>query len=585
MFVHTYRLLILLLTAGLTCACSIHGSGSGEPATGGGVGSGGISGAGGAGVGGAGVGGIAEPGGAAGEAGALGMGGATGEGGTSAPGGAAGDGGSTNAGGGLGDGGAATTGGESGEGGAPGQGGVPNVGGAPGAGGAPNAGGGPGDGGAPGAGGAPGEDGLGPRICEGGARGPCECSGRPGFTTYTWTVADQERCFTVYTPDRAGPLPVMIQMNCYARNRLQQSGCAPGTPLVEAADTYGFVAVCASATDGNWTFGNDGVSNDDNPTPCADEDSKDIVYLRGLFDTLSALGDAGTLDADRIYTWGFSQNAMFAAYASICFPQHIVGVWQGGSGLFVAGETNPLPQMEGACRRSDFLELGPECAEERPCDECQYFPAYPVASEPARRACVMAYEDDILFATARPMFTRLGDEGHDATLLSFPDVGRGHANPLQAWAWMVSCLDITPPCDAACSGALVACMADGEDEDPGGDGPGARDAVPRPHPCGDGVCDQFEQNNPDVCPRDCEERPADFEWCGDGHCDALERHEGSCPADCGGDGGGGDEAGLEQREARYRACRERVMGCAPGCAATREMLLTVEHPVIEDSRR
>ena len=52
------------------------------------------------------------------------------------------------------------------------------------------------------------------------------------------------------------------------------------------------------------------------------------------------------------------------------------------------------------------------------------------------------------------------------------------------------------------------------------------------HPCGDGRCDDYEQRNPTVCPRDCEDRPDDYEWCGDGNCDALERHEGSCPEDC-----------------------------------------------------
>jgi len=63
----------------------------------------------------------------------------------------------------------------------------------------------------------------------------------------------------------------------------------------------------------------------------------------------------------------------------------------------------------------------------------------------------------------------------------------------------------------------------------GGMGPGGGGR----HPCGDGRCDEYEQRNPEVCPRDCEERPDDYEWCGDGLCDALERHEGSCAQDCG----------------------------------------------------
>tara|TARA_B100001093_G_scaffold518155_1_gene602058 strand:+ start:621 stop:2564 length:1944 start_codon:yes stop_codon:yes gene_type:complete len=51
-------------------------------------------------------------------------------------------------------------------------------------------------------------------------------------------------------------------------------------------------------------------------------------------------------------------------------------------------------------------------------------------------------------------------------------------------------------------------------------------------PCGDGVCDNFETQNPEVCPRDCSEPPANGDWCGDGICDALENCDRSCPADC-----------------------------------------------------
>jgi hypothetical protein len=52
-------------------------------------------------------------------------------------------------------------------------------------------------------------------------------------------------------------------------------------------------------------------------------------------------------------------------------------------------------------------------------------------------------------------------------------------------------------------------------------------------PCGDGVCDGPEAQNPRLCPRDCETRPPGYDWCGDGICDALEQWDRSCPADCG----------------------------------------------------
>ena len=68
----------------------------------------------------------------------------------------------------------------------------------------------------------------------------------------------------------------------------------------------------------------------------------------------------------------------------------------------------------------------------------------------------------------------------------------------------------------------------------GGGGPGGPGGpgMMGQHPCGDGVCDQVEMGNPMLCPRDCEDRPDDYDWCGDGICDALERSERSCPEDC-----------------------------------------------------
>jgi len=51
-------------------------------------------------------------------------------------------------------------------------------------------------------------------------------------------------------------------------------------------------------------------------------------------------------------------------------------------------------------------------------------------------------------------------------------------------------------------------------------------------PCGDGVCDSAEQQNARLCPRDCVDAGAGFDWCGDGICDALEQHDRSCAADC-----------------------------------------------------
>ena len=48
-----------------------------------------------------------------------------------------------------------------------------------------------------------------------------------------------------------------------------------------AATRYGFARFGLSSPDGAWTFGNDGVVNDDYPMPCSDEDSKDCPSSSG----------------------------------------------------------------------------------------------------------------------------------------------------------------------------------------------------------------------------------------------------------------------------------------------------------------
>lgn len=364
---------------------------------------------------------------------------------------------------------------------------------------------------------------LSPTVCSELNRGECQCNDAPGFTTYTWWVAQQQRCATVYVPPSAqGPLPVLLTQNCYTANALGE--CQEGSEMVEAANRFGFAGVCTTAADGNWTFANDGVVNDQNPAPCSERDSKDITYLNGVFAIIDALGDASIVDPDQIFAWGFSQNAMFSAYTAFCFPERVKGFWQGGSGLFVAGETSPLPQMEGACRRSDFLEHGRDCAQVAPCEECQYFPVYPVSTTPAQRACVMAYRDDFLFETASPMASRMMMEGHAATLLHFPDIGRGHSNPLQPWDWIVGCLGVVPPCSAQCAEAVSSCV----------EGRGAQDARAR-----EGHYNDCVAENTVACAAGCAptismlsviERPCLV----DGQCQEGETSS-TCPEDCGGD--------------------------------------------------
>ena len=271
-----------------------------------------------------------------------------------------------------------------------------------------------------------------PTPCSNDNRGDCACSDEEGFTTWTWWVADQQRCATTYhPPNHQGPLPLLISNDCYSSNGLGQ--CRPGSEMVEAANRFGFAGLCTTAADGNWTFGNDGVINDSNPLPCTAEDSKDITYMDGVFSIVDAFAESGEVDDARVFAWGFSQNAMFTAYMSFCYPNRINTFWQGGSGLFVSGETDPLPQMEGVCRKSDFREFGSSCVDQAPCDACEYFPIYPLQTTPPQKGCIMMYADDFLSDTAAPMARIMAEQGHQATLLQFPDIGRGHSNSLIHW--------------------------------------------------------------------------------------------------------------------------------------------------------
>ena len=71
----------------------------------------------------------------------------------------------------------------------------------------------------------------------------------------------------------------------------------------------------------------DTVINDEHPMPCSDEDSKDIAYIRTIFNYLESRPES--FDMTRVYAAGFSQNSMFSAYIGYCFPDNVVGVYQG----------------------------------------------------------------------------------------------------------------------------------------------------------------------------------------------------------------------------------------------------------------
>ena len=86
--------------------------------------------------------------------------------------------------------------------------------------------------------------------------------------------------------------------------------------------------------------------------PCSDEDSKDMPYLRKIFEFIES---SSSLDDQRIYAQGFSQNSMFSAYIGFCFNQKVLGVWQGGSGMALTGMSPNLPGMYPAFVRLTLI--------------------------------------------------------------------------------------------------------------------------------------------------------------------------------------------------------------------------------------
>ncbi len=95
-----------------------------------------------------------------------------------------------------------------------------------------------------------------------------------------------------------------------------------------------------------------------NPTPCSESDSRDYSYIKGVLDFIA---DNSALDASKVYFEGFSQNSMFAAYASVCFADRVAGLWQGGSGLSKTFHRPLTPGFQAQCSASDFSTSGTQC--------------------------------------------------------------------------------------------------------------------------------------------------------------------------------------------------------------------------------
>merc|ERR1711963_638336 len=316
-----------------------------------------------------------------------------------------------------------------------------------------------------------------PTACTEANAGRCECADTAeGFQTYTFWLGNVQRCFTVFHPvSRHGQsLPVVLAPNCYAKDKLSGiEGMKAYSDGNAAATRYGFARIGLSTPDGAWTFGNDGVVNDEKPMPCSDEDSKDMPYLKAIFNFIESNPDQ--FDASKIYAQGFSQNSMFSAYIGFCFSDKVLGIWQGGSGMALTGMSPNLPGCQGQVTASAYSSCSNcnQFIEDHFRNECQYWPIYPCYSEKKPMVdCVADYFNDMIandkvepeiYSSALYMYERLLNEGHDARLLRFSPSDDGtipgqHQDPKNKEHWQVGCLGITAPCSSACESAFMSCV-------------------------------------------------------------------------------------------------------------------------------
>lgn len=177
-----------------------------------------------------------------------------------------------------------------------------------------------------------------PTLCTSSATNPAVYV----FWPMTGAHVNQTRYFSIYFPHNVHTTTpaLMIEVNGYGGEGVVFAGASK-----TAADQYNFalLQIRSPLRDGaagfSLQFGNDGVANDQNPTPCEDSDSRDIPYLRNIF---SWIEQQNTVDSNNVYAHGFSQNSMFAVYMTVCFADKMAGVWQGGSGLALTGKLDVL---------------------------------------------------------------------------------------------------------------------------------------------------------------------------------------------------------------------------------------------------
>lgn len=313
-----------------------------------------------------------------------------------------------------------------------------------------------------------------PTLCTAKNQGCCEC-GEKTIKTFVFWPGDgtTQRCFhTLNFPDAtpSHPLSVVLHMDGYSGGK---KGSEFKGEMYQAAEYYGFMLVKIGnmLTDGaggfGLEFGNHGIANDANPTPCSDDDSREMGYLKGVFKWIA--DNPSKFNAGKVYTEGFSQNSMFAIYTGVCFADKVAGTWQGGSGQSRTGANPVAPGYQGQCSFPSFAEYGSDCCTIDFCKDCQYWPLWPKTCNNKIVDCIASYTDDtIACGSDWYMYEAMVQEGNDARLLSFGvpegDTFAGHKDPHNKWAWFAGCLGLTEACSSDCAASFTACVGSATDE-------------------------------------------------------------------------------------------------------------------------
>jgi len=316
--------------------------------------------------------------------------------------------------------------------------------------------------------------------------GHCECGDTSkGFQTYTFMVEDVQRCFTTYFPlVREGEiLPLMITSNCYGKDTLGGIQMKKTNHAWnEAASQFGYARIGVSTPEGKWLFPNDMIINDEMPMPCSDSDSKDLIYMRKVFEFIQS--NDNKFDLSRVYAHGFSQNSIWSSVIGVCFGDQVRGIFLGASGMSIKGQglstTSCGGYVSSSSRRKckkEHIKGCEDCELEYPCDDCQYTPIYPCYTpKKPLIACLSDYKNDWTtnsrddpdnISSIKNMYVAMFNEGHDARLFRFSPAADGsikgsHKSPPNVELWQVGCLGLSTPCSKDCEDKVIECTENGD---------------------------------------------------------------------------------------------------------------------------